>query len=197
MDEIQLSAFALLSHLFFPQPNWPNWAVLICTVREHSLLWGSAGIKRKNNTGAMFFLSSAWCVLCLVARSCPTLCEPVNCSPPGSSVHGDSPGKNTAVGCQCPPPGDLPNPGTEPRSPALQEDSLPSQPPGKPTWYKEGYFLEPATRQEVLLVEKAWVPRVHFRMASRCLTHFFVKGKTEKSSCLTWFAFVLLQVKDC
>ena len=31
-----------------------------------------------------------------------------------------------------PPPGDLPNPGIEPRSPALQADSLPSEPPGKP-----------------------------------------------------------------
>ena len=30
-----------------------------------------------------------------------------------------------------PPPGDLPNPGIEPRSPALQVDSLPSEPPGK------------------------------------------------------------------
>jgi len=30
------------------------------------------------------------------------------------------------------PPGDLPNPGFEPRSPALQADSLPSEPPGKP-----------------------------------------------------------------
>ena len=38
-------------------------------------------------------------VLCLVAQSCPTLCNPMNCSPPGSSVHGDSPGKNTRVGC--------------------------------------------------------------------------------------------------
>ena len=32
----------------------------------------------------------------------------------------------------CPPPGDLPNPGMEFRSPALQGDSLPSEPPGKP-----------------------------------------------------------------
>ena len=31
--------------------------------------------------------------LCLVAQSCPTLCNPIDCSPPGSSVHGDSPGK--------------------------------------------------------------------------------------------------------
>ena len=35
-------------------------------------------------------------------------------------------------GLPFPPPGDLPNPGTEPRSPALQADSLPSEPPGKP-----------------------------------------------------------------
>ena len=33
-----------------------------------------------------------------VAQSCPTLCEPIGCSPPGSSVHGDSPVKNTGVG---------------------------------------------------------------------------------------------------
>ena len=35
-------------------------------------------------------------------------------------------------GLPCPPPGDLPNPGTEPRSPASQADSLPSESPGKP-----------------------------------------------------------------
>ena len=39
-------------------------------------------------------------VLGLVTQSCPTLCDPMNLSPPGSSVHGDSPGKNTGVGCR-------------------------------------------------------------------------------------------------
>ena len=38
-------------------------------------------------------------VLGLVAQSCPTLCDPVDLSLPGTSVHGDSPGKNTGVGC--------------------------------------------------------------------------------------------------
>ena len=33
------------------------------------------------------------------AQSCPTLCNPMDCSPTGLSVHGDSPGKNTGVGC--------------------------------------------------------------------------------------------------
>ena len=35
-------------------------------------------------------------------------------------------------GLPCPPPGDFPNPGIEPRSFALQADSLPAEPPGKP-----------------------------------------------------------------
>ena len=34
-----------------------------------------------------------------VAQSCLTLCDPMDCSPLGSSVHGDSPGKDTGVGC--------------------------------------------------------------------------------------------------
>ena len=38
-------------------------------------------------------------VLCLVTQSCPALCNPMDYSPPGSSVHVDSPGKNTGVGC--------------------------------------------------------------------------------------------------
>ena len=37
--------------------------------------------------------------LCLVAQSHPILCDPLDCNPPGSSVHGDSPGKHTGVGC--------------------------------------------------------------------------------------------------
>ena len=38
-------------------------------------------------------------LLLLVTQSCPTVCGSMDCSPPGSSVHRDSPGKNTGVGC--------------------------------------------------------------------------------------------------
>ena len=38
-------------------------------------------------------------VLCLEAQSFPTLCDSMDCSLRGSSVHRDSPGKNTGVGC--------------------------------------------------------------------------------------------------
>ena len=64
-----------------------------------------------------------------VTQSCPTLCDPMVCSPPGSSVHGESPARITGV--PFPSPGDLPNPGIESRSPALQAFSLPPEPPGK------------------------------------------------------------------
>ena len=70
-------------------------------------------------------------MLCLVAQSCPTLCDPMDCSPPVSSVHGDSPGENTR-GVLCATPGDHPTPGIEPRPPTSQANSLLYEPPGKP-----------------------------------------------------------------
>ena len=36
---------------------------------------------------------------CLIVQSCLILCDPMDCSPPGYSGHGGSPGKNTGVGC--------------------------------------------------------------------------------------------------
>ena len=53
---------------------------------------------------------SIWIVVpCLVAQLCPTLCDPVECSSPGSSVHGDSPGKNIGMGCHALLQGIFPN----------------------------------------------------------------------------------------
>ena len=37
--------------------------------------------------------------MCLITQSCPTLCDPMDCCLPGSSVHADSLGRNTGVGC--------------------------------------------------------------------------------------------------
>ena len=72
------------------------------------------------------------CVLCvLVAQSCPTLCDPMDCSPPGSSVHEIFQAR-ILEGLPFPSPGDLPNPGIEPRSPALQANSLATELQGKP-----------------------------------------------------------------
>ena len=69
-------------------------------------------------------------VSCIVTQSCPTLCDPMDYSPPGSSgILQARILEWVAISFS----GDLPNPGIEPRSPALQADSLPFEPPGKPS----------------------------------------------------------------
>ena len=68
-------------------------------------------------------------MLCLVTQLCPALCDPLDCSPPGSSVGFSR--HEYWSGLPFPPPGDLSNPGIEPASPvspALQVDSLPAEP---------------------------------------------------------------------
>ena len=47
----------------------------------------------------VYSVMRSFVVLCLVTQLCPTLCNPMNCNPPDSFVHGDSPGKNTGMGC--------------------------------------------------------------------------------------------------
>ena len=48
---------------------------------------------------SLWNLTLCVCVCVKSLQSCLTLCNPMDCSPPGSSIHGDSPGKNTGVGC--------------------------------------------------------------------------------------------------
>ena len=69
----------------------------------------------------------------LVSKSCPTLATPWIGEPGRLPCPWDSLGENTEVGCHFPSPRDLPNPGIEPGSPALQAGSLPTELQGKPT----------------------------------------------------------------
>ena len=74
--------------------------------------WGlkeSDMTEQLNNSNAYYKV-----VLCFVTHSCPTLCNPMDCSPPGSSVHGDSPGKNAGVGCHALLQGIFPTQGSNP-----------------------------------------------------------------------------------
>ena len=71
---------------------------------------------------------------CFVPQSCLTLCYPMDCSPPGSSVHGSSHGQEYWSGLPFPSLGDLPDPGIEPRSPALTGRFFTTEPPGKPRY---------------------------------------------------------------
>ena len=118
--------------------------------------WGVSE-KRDKAVASWFFILSGcfmptrgekiiiWCLHCLrdhhsplslsesgsgSCKSCPTLRNPVDCSPPGSSVHEILQAR-TLEWLPFPSPGDLPNPGIKPKSPALQADSLPPELPGK------------------------------------------------------------------
>ena len=62
----------------------------------------------------------------------PTLWGPVDHSPRQAPLSMGFSRQEYWGGSLCPPPGDLPSPGTKPRFPALQADSLPSEPLGKP-----------------------------------------------------------------
>ena len=66
-----------------------------------------------------------------VAQSCLTLCDPwttAHQAPPSMGFFR----QEYWSGWPFPSPGDLPDPGIEPRFPALEADSLTSEPPGKP-----------------------------------------------------------------
>ena len=85
-----------------------------------------------------FFLSivRVWILNCamlyLVTQLHPTLCDPMDYSPPGSSVHRDSPSKNTGVGCHALLQGIFPTQGLNPGLPHCRWILLLSKLPGKP-----------------------------------------------------------------
>ena len=88
-----------------------------------------------NMSTALLPMSHSWqSKLTLVrTQSCPTLCNPVYCSLPGSSVYGIFQTRIlewVAISFSK----YLSNPGMEPGSPALQKDSLQIEPPGRPPY---------------------------------------------------------------
>ena len=64
----------------------------------------------------IYILNAVWWVwvFCLVTQSCPTLCNPMNCSPPSSSVHGDFSRQEYWSGLPSPPQGVFPTQGLNP-----------------------------------------------------------------------------------
>ena len=71
---------------------------------------------------------------CSVAQSCLTLCDVMDCSPPGSSVHGILQARILEWVASISSPGDLSHPGIEPlslESPAMAGEFFTAEPPGK------------------------------------------------------------------
>ena len=83
----------------------------------------------------------AKCVcLSSVPQPGPILCDPTDCPPPGSSVHGIFQARILESVAISSSKGNLPNPGIKPVSPELQAGSLSAEPPGKPR-NNEAYLL--------------------------------------------------------
>ena len=99
-----------------------------------------------------------------VAQSCLTLCNPMVCSPLGSSVHVILQAR-TLEWVAFPYPGDLLNPGIELVSPALLVDSSPSEPPGKPTPKRIYILYEQLSHSDCLWFHAEQVPwRAYFSL---------------------------------
>ena len=76
-------------------------------------IWGC----KQLNTTEWLNWTDLYLIVCLIARLCLLLCNGIECSMPDSSVHGDSPGKNTGVGCHAILHGIFPTQGSYPGLP--------------------------------------------------------------------------------
>ena len=115
------------------------------------------------------------CVHAQLLQSCLTVCNPMDCSPPGSSVHEDSPGSNTGVGCHGLLQGIFLKQRTSLMSPALQVDFfffLTTEPLEKPPEdimlseisQKDKYYIIPFISKIVRLTENTMVVSRGWRM---------------------------------
>ena len=115
--------------------DW-TWDFIIFPLTKVVFQWVKAnkaetsyhGLKTLHWLAVVYLCNHCLLTLCVYVgakslQSCLTLCDPMDCSLPGSSVHGIF----QAIVLEwiaIPSPVDLPDPGMEPRSPALQTDSL-------------------------------------------------------------------------
>ena len=72
----------------------PSWNSLHSPPPSHP-----SRLPQSTTLSSLCYTSGSHCAVWSVTQSCPTLCDHTDCSPPGSSAHGDSPGKNPAAGC--------------------------------------------------------------------------------------------------
>ena len=127
--------------------------------------------------------------VCWVLQLCLTLCEPMGCSPPGSSVNG----QEYWSGLPCPPPGVFPDPGIEPASlvsPALAGRLFTT----RATWEAPHLCLDGALKLLVLLAPVRAVTVVHFLfwtvLPSNIYISFFNMNLSDN---VHWFFFPLVQ----
>ena len=122
--------------------NIPDWEPRLIVQSAESIQWAETVYVFEPKDS----IFSLWCVSCSVV----SLCDLTDYSPPVYSLCSISviPLSMEFSRQECwselpfPPPGDLPDPGIEPGSPALQADSLPTEPPRKPSPFFRGWGID-------------------------------------------------------
>ena len=132
----------------------------------------------------MLAFCSGMCVCAKLLQLCLTLYDLMDCSPPGSSVHGILQARILQWGA-CPPPGDLPDPGIKPvslKSPTLVGRFFTTVPPGKPSILQKDLWKAPSL----------YVPRI---ITTRKNNHFF--GRDLEKSLRGQFAVCCIHLCSC
>ena len=127
--------------------------------------------------------------VCLVTQSCLTLCNPIDCNLPGFSVHGDSLGKNTRMGCHALLQGLFPTQGSNPGLPhcrrILYQQSHKRSPSIKTFIDKYSHFLSS-------IFQFSSVAQPHGLHAAHQASLSLLSPKVCPSSCpLNWYHLIL------
>ena len=110
--------------------DWSDLAVAVAIAGSYNELF----LNQSDNLILLFGIFSPFIFRCVSAQACLTLCDSMDCSPP-IPLSMELFRREYWSGLPCPPPGDLPNPGTEPASPVspvLADGFFISVPPEKP-----------------------------------------------------------------
>ena len=111
--------------------DWPKSSFIRCYGKTWmNFLANNLALALKANCVLTIFQTISFLVKVKVTRSCPTLWDPWNVAHQ-APLSMEFSSQEYLSRLPCPPPGDLPDPGTEPRSPVLRVDSLLSEPPAK------------------------------------------------------------------
>ena len=108
-------------------------------------------------------------VLCLVAQSYLTVCDPMECSPPGSSsVHEDSPGNNTGVGCHALLQGIFPTLGSNPDLPRCRQILYRLSHQGSPSTLESqsNLYLSTSVKTSQVFPQSKTIPEILMKLYS-------------------------------
>ena len=132
-----------------------------------------------------------WRVTVLIAQLCLTFCEPMDWSPPGSSVYGIC-RQEYCCGLPIPSPGDLLNPGIKPRPPALLAKSLSPELPGC-NWQIKLYTFKLHNISQMILTYKQDRKEANYKTYLSCTFITWTYIQFYQYYRLNWFFFLVLQ----